>query len=51
MKARQRHPEWPLAWLGEGLSEAGKGDWLAAEPLNIGTRVGPRRPIAPLFVH
>lgn len=26
--------------LGIGLAEGGKGDWLAAEPLNIGTRVG-----------
>lgn len=40
---RQAHalePEWPYPLLLIGVAEHGKGDWLAAEPLNLGTRIG-----------
>ena len=39
-KAHELDPDWATPLLGIGLAEAGKGDWLAHEPLNIGTRVG-----------
>ena len=39
-QAHQLEPEWADPLLGIGLAESGKGDWLAAEPLNLGTRVG-----------
>ena len=31
---------WPFPWYGHGLASAGQADWQAAEPLNIGLRVG-----------
>ena len=39
-RAHEQAPEWALPFYGIGLAEGGKGDWLAAEPLNLGTRIG-----------
>jgi hypothetical protein len=39
-KAHALDPDWVDPILGIGLAEGKKGDWLAGEPLNIGTRVG-----------
>jgi GWxTD domain-containing protein len=39
-RAHEAEPDWALPLYGIGLAEGGKGDWLSAEPLNIGTRVG-----------
>jgi hypothetical protein len=39
-RADQLQPEWAYPQLGIGWAERGKGDWLAQEPANLGTRVG-----------
>lgn len=39
-EAHDLEPGWMAPLLGIGLAEGGKGEWLAREPLNIGTRVG-----------
>ena len=39
-RAHDQAPQWALPLYGIGLAEGEKGDWLAAEPLNLGTRVG-----------
>jgi len=39
-RAHDQAPEWALPLYGIGLAEGGKGDWLAAEPMNLGTRIG-----------
>ena len=33
-------PEWPLPWYGLALAERGRAAWLAADPVNLGSRVG-----------
>lgn len=38
--ATQLEPGWVYGYLGVGLSEWEKGNWLAGEPANLGTRVG-----------
>lgn len=39
-RAHEQAPEWGAPLYGIGLAEGGKGDWLVAEPLNLGTRIG-----------
>jgi GWxTD domain-containing protein len=39
-RAHRLDPGWAYPLLGIGWAESGKGDWLSAEPLNLGTRVG-----------
>ena len=39
-QAHEEAPEWAFPLYGIGLAEGGKGDWLVAEPLNLGTRIG-----------
>lgn len=38
--ASRLKPDWVFAWYGRGLAKRAEGDWLAEEPLNLGTRVG-----------
>lgn len=38
--AADRRPEWPWPWYGTALAEHGRARWLAADPLNLGSRVG-----------
>lgn len=38
--ASRLQPDWVYAWYGRGLAKRAEGDWLAGEPLNLGTRVG-----------
>lgn len=38
--AATRRPAWPWPWYGRALAEQGRAEWLAADPLNLGSRVG-----------
>lgn len=39
-RATELAPDWAWAWYLRGLSKRSEGDWLAADKLNLGTRVG-----------
>ena len=39
-RATELEPAWTDAWLLRGLARRAEGDWQAANPLNLGTRVG-----------
>ncbi|MBK7717365.1 MAG: GWxTD domain-containing protein [Gemmatimonadetes bacterium] len=38
--AAAQRPAWPWPWYGRALAEQGRAEWLAADPLNLGSRVG-----------
>ena len=38
--AASRRPAWPWPWYGRALAEQGRAEWLGADPLNLGSRVG-----------
>ena len=39
-RATDLEPDWGAAWLGRGLARRAEGDWQAADPQNLGKRVG-----------
>jgi GWxTD domain-containing protein len=38
--ATELEPDWTAAWLARGLAQQAEGEWQAANPLNLGKRVG-----------
>jgi GWxTD domain-containing protein len=39
-RATELEPDWTAAWLARGLAQQAEGEWQAANPMNLGKRVG-----------